>query len=566
MIARRRLARIALSMVTAAALGTLLPSIAWAHPLGNFTINHYAGITVGRTAVHLDAVLDLAEIPTFTERQRIDTNGDGQISASEVEAERLAACPRLAPSLHLSEGASALPLTPTQAGLSFPPGAGGLPTMRVVCEFIAPLAAPLSPATPIAFTDASYSDRIGWREIVVTGDGVTLQAGPGAPALAGDSVSGRLTHYPTDLLSQPLDERTGSVLATIGGPASPPVTPADASALEPGSGRATSGASGSVGDALPASATISGGDLPRGSLAAAAAAVPGGVGTELGDILGARDLTPTVVLASLLIAIVLGAAHAVSPGHGKTIMAAYLVGSRGTAGQAVILGLAVTASHTAGVLVLAAMTLLAADLVPPERLYPVLGVASGLLVVGIGAWLLAGRVRAALRGRRDGNGHPHEHGHAHGHGDAHGHGHVHGNAHDGHAHEHGPAHEGGPAHEHGPTHDHTATPEGFGIRRLVALGLAGGLVPSASALLLLLGSLAAGRALFGVVLVVAFGLGMAFVLAGVGLVLVRAAGLLRRAAPDPRLSRLAGWLPTATAIVVIAAGVVLTGQALHQTL
>src|SRR5262249_13100863 len=238
---------------------------------------------------------------------------------------------------------------------------------------------------------------------------------------------------------QPLDERSVEVSATPGGPGLAPWSAPDASPL---------------GAAAAAPGTGLG-------------AVPGGVAPELASIIDAGGLEPGVLLLSLLVAVALGAAHALSPGHGKTIMAAYLVGTRGTARHAIGLGLTVTVSHTLGVLALAAVTLLAADLLPPDSLYPVLGVASGALVIVIGGSLLWPRLRAVLRDRAHARAHApaHDHGHEHTHG--HDHGHADGSQH-GHDHEHG--------HSHAPAAGTTLS-----WRSLFALGLSGGLVPSASA-------------------------------------------------------------------------------------
>jgi len=273
--------------------------------------------------------------------------------------------------------------------------------------------------------------------------------------------------------------------------------------------------------------------------------VPGGVGDELASLIGTSDLSLSAILLSLLIAAGLGAIHAVSPGHGKTVMAAYLVGTQGTARHAVALGLTVTASHTLGVVGLALLTLLAGDLLPPERLYPVLGLASGLIVVALGSWLLVQRVRevrktAMLR-------------------EAHGAGADHRHDHDRHA--------GDPdLHRHGGI-EHSHAPEPgtrLSWRSLFALGLAGGLVPSASALILLLGAIAAGRPAYGLALAVAFGLGMAIVLSGIGLVVVRAGRIFDGMPLLGRFTRLAPALPWVSAAVVTAAGIFLTSQALVQ--
>jgi ABC-type nickel/cobalt efflux system permease component RcnA len=302
-------------------------------------------------------------------------------------------------------------------------------------------------------------------------------------------------------------------------------------------------------------------------------AIPGGVTEQISLILEVKDLTPIAVIGSLLIAFALGALHAVSPGHGKTVMAAYLVGSRGSARHAVALGLTVTVSHTLGVLALALVTVAASNVIPPERLYPILGVASGALVVAIGLWLLYGRYRIltgarrvarALAGERDA-----AHATAIVHPRLRGYGAAHAQStdpeHD-HSHPHGPAGQPPGTHSHGGVRHSHLPPPGTTLtwRSLFSLGLAGGLVPSASALLLLLGSLAANRPAYGVVLVIAFGAGMAAVLAGLGLLLVYATRFVERL-PTGRIGRrLWDVLPIGTAIVVIFAGIYLTSQAVTQ--
>src|SRR5207244_4767629 len=167
-----------------------------------------------------------------------------------------------------------------------------------VCEFVAELGAPLTRAASVTFEDRSYPDRIGWREIVVSGDGTTVVA----PGTESATRSTRLTHYPTDLLTQPLDERAATISVTPGGPTLPPLQPKDAQ---------------------PLGATIAPTSIVAGG-------VPGGVGDELAALVGASDLTLPGPVISLLIAAGLGAIHAVSPGHGKTVMATYQVVRQGT--------------------------------------------------------------------------------------------------------------------------------------------------------------------------------------------------------------------------------------------
>jgi ABC-type nickel/cobalt efflux system permease component RcnA len=265
--------------------------------------------------------------------------------------------------------------------------------------------------------------------------------------------------------------------------------------------------------------------------------VPGGIGTaELPEIFRRAELTPLVALVALATAAALGAGHALTPGHGKTLMAAYLVGTRGTARHALGLGAAVSVSHTAGILVLAAIVVAATDVLAPDVVVRWAPVVAAISILAIGGWMLAGEIRRRRRDRRQmhDHAHPRDHGHPH----PHGHSHPHPHSHD---------------------HDRAST---ISWRGLFVLGLAGGLIPSTSALLILLGSIAAGRPAFGLVLVVAFGLGMAAVMAGVGLALVAARDRFERMPANGGLTRVREAIPLAAGVVVLAFGVVLTAQAL----
>lgn len=236
------------------------------------------------------------------------------------------------------------------------------------------------------------------------------------------------------------------------------------------------------------------------------------------------------MLTSLLLAATLGAFHALGPGHGKTLVDAYLVGSRGTAWHAALLGLVVTATHPLGVYALGLVTLTASRWVVPERLFPWISAASGLMVVGIGARLAAARLDAVT------GGHHHHHHHHHHHGE-----HDHG---DGHVHTHLPA-AGTPA----------------SVRSLVALGVSGGLLPCPLALVVMLGAIALGRIAFGLVLIVAFSAGLAAVLTGIGLVLVHARQLFDHLPLDGRLARFA---PVVSAVGISLAGLAIVAQAIAQ--
>jgi ABC-type nickel/cobalt efflux system permease component RcnA len=535
------------TVVLAAAAAILVPAATLAHPLGNFTINHHNGLRVEPDRIVVDHVLDLAEIPTFSAFRDVDRDGDGVASEAERAAAAQDRCTDQAAGLALTIGGVAAPLAVTGSAVSFPMGQGA-PTMRLVCRLEA--AVPDGVAGPATFRDVTFGERAGWREVVVAGDRMTIRGD-----VAAASPSQRLTAYPDGLLAQAPDERAVSFAVVAGGPALPPLVQPEL-------------------DTLTADPIAAAGDL--------AAAVPGGgteLSVELTALFQADELTPWVLVLSMLAAAGLGVLHALSPGHGKTVMAAYLVGSRGTARQAVGLGATVTASHTLGVLVLGLVSLSASTIIAPERLYPILGVVSGGIVISIAGWLLLGVVRrwwsarAAERAHVAAHAHGRDHTHPHDHGAAGHHGHDHA-THDGqHRHGHAHAHAAADHRDHAPDaagwHSHggirhthlPASAEPLRWRGLFALGLAGGMVPSVSAIILLLGSIAAGRPAYGIALTIAFGAGMALVLVGIGVGLVHARGLLERL-PSRLPGRSVGHLlPAGSAAVMLVAGVLITAQA-----
>jgi nickel/cobalt transporter (NicO) family protein len=581
----RRFAFRLLTTALAVSALLLLPVSVSAHPLGNFTINHYAGLAIAPDRIDLDIVIDMAEIPAFQERQNMDVDGDGSVADGEAATWATGACSSLVSKLDLRRDGAVVRLGGGASSVEFPAGAGGLSTLRLECAFSAALAPAIGAPATITFADTSYAERIGWREIVAIGTGTVL----GTNGLPTTSPSQKLTAYPADLIATPLDIRSASIGVRP--------DPAGASAVSPPS-PAPGGAAGQV------ASTGSGGQLP-------AAAVPGGVAADLPDIFRTTTLTPLIILASLLTALVIGAGHALTPGHGKTLMAAYLVGSRGTAVHAVGLGLSVAVSHTLGILALAFIVVGAGSVLPPDVVYRVTPVIAGGSIVAIGGWMLFNEVRrrrarrasgsiaaahelAHLHGAGQEHGHdvPLEHEHEHEHGDdvpheheRHGeHGHHHGSDHehptaasaDAAIHDDPTSHDEG-AHHHEPG-DHLVTPGEHshgGVRHshlppagatlswrgLFVLGLAGGLIPSTSALLILLGSIAAGRPAFGLVLVVAFGLGMAAVMTGVGLAMIVARTRLDRMPSRSSLGRLAAVAPLVASVAVLGLGLVLTWQA-----
>jgi ABC-type nickel/cobalt efflux system permease component RcnA len=521
---RRRGVAIALIVI----LSLALPSIALAHPLGNFTINHYAGLRLTSDAITIDYVLDMAEIPAFQEISSFDANQDGRPDEAETAGYHPAQCESIRSKLDLRVDGRPTPIVLASSSIEFPAGAGGLVTLRLTCAFGASNLS-LGQNAQVEFKDSSYADRLGWREIVVAGDGVSVQGD-----FASTSISQRLTAYPDDMLSSPLDQR--EVRFNLG--------------LAPSS-------------------------QPAGPLTTQLAGSLTNRNDAFTQLITMRDLSPLTFLFALAVSFVWGAMHAMSPGHGKTVVAAYLVGTRGTTRQAVVLGLTVTLTHTVGVFVLGLVTLFASNYILPEQLFPWLSLASGVLVLGIGLTLLITRYRAARSGRgilaqlhraidsdrsrdhqrnhvHDDSAHAHDHGHDHAHGGSHSH-YDHGHDHD-HSHEHDRDHS-----RH--THTHSPLDESgrMTMRSLLALGISGGLIPCPTALVVLLSAIALGRVGFGLTLIVAFSAGLAAVLMVVGLLFVHGRRLFDRL---PTENRLVSVLPFTGAALVILTGVVMTAQAL----
>jgi len=543
-----------------------LPTVASAHPLGNFTVNRFSGVVVGTDALTVDHVLDLAEIPTAQRTPRIDTDGDGSLTRTELSSWAAGACADAASSLHLTVAGRRLPLAVESAAARTLQGQAGLPTLRLECSLNAP--AQVGARTSVRLVDAAADDEVGWREMTARGDGTTLVRSD----VPTRTRSARLTAYPKDLLSSPLDQRALHLTVSPGGPR-----------LAAGGDDRTS----------PAQTLTRGND--RLTLA-------------FEGLLARTEANPWLGVVALLAAVLLGAAHAVAPGHGKTIMAFYLSGRReGALRAAATVGATVTATHTAGVLALGLLVSAGTAFVP-ARVYPWLSVASGVLVVLVGLALLRESARRTTRQHADG---AHSHGllgRVHTHGAAAPHDHEHEHEHD---HEHGTDHgtdrvlvavgadgagvtvprpAGDPVplphephpHEHSRPHDHD---HGHGHlaedskdddcgedppsrRQLVAMGLAGGLLPSPSALLVLLGAVALGHPWFGVGLVVAFGLGMAATLAAVGLVVMRLRVRAERRLSSHPYSRFAPVLrlaPVLTAMVVVVLGLALTWRGVGST-
>jgi ABC-type nickel/cobalt efflux system permease component RcnA len=346
-------------------------------------------------------------------------------------------------------------LVPVGTALAHPRGAAGLHTTRLEVILAGPK---LSGKASIAYRDENYRDRIGWSEIVV---GANTR-----------SISDELRAYPKNMLQSPLD--VTSVKTTVTPTSGPDVPPT-----------------------LSSGKTLEAPDRVADS--------------GFSALIGRKHLSALVILASLAAAFFWGMAHALSPGHGKTIVAAYLVGRRGTPWHAAALGGIVTATHTIGVFTLGLVTLALSQFIVPETLYPWLNLVSGVMVVAIGITVFRSRLR-------------HRRGHAHG-------------------------------------HDHHHHDEQLGRGSLLAVGISGGLLPCPSALVVLLAAISLHRVAFGMILILAFSAGLALSITGIGLIAVFAKQVFRRASFDGRLVRL---LPAVSALVILAAGLAMTARALPK--
>jgi nickel/cobalt exporter len=264
-----------------------------------------------------------------------------------------------------------------------------------------------------------------------------------------------------------------------------------------------------------------------------------------------RDRLPAgVVLLSLLVAVFWGAAHALSPGHGKSIVAAYLIGTRGTRRDAVVLGLTVTVTHTIGVFALGLITLSLSQFVVPEDLYPWLNLTSALLVVAVGLGVLSWRLREWRSPGRGHDHHEHPHRHHHHHDPAHHHDHHHDPAHH-HDHHHDPAHH----------HDHHEHAGSVGPRSLLGVGISGGLIPCPTALVVLLAAVSLHRVGYGLILILAFSLGLAATMTAIGFLAVTAKRAFERVDFEAGVVRL---VPAVSALAVLGLGVAMTARALAQ--
>ncbi len=477
-----------------------------AHPMGNFSVSHYSRLDVSAKGVEVTYALDLAEVPTYTLLR--DWKLDAKSPQADLEAKAAEQAQEWSRGLEVSAAGKPVSLKFVRSEIKLSDGAGGLSAARITTIFELPAV-----KAPLTFEDRNFPDRAGWKEIVI-------RSGAGAEIVSasqGDVERSKgLTEYPADPMSAPPQDLRASLDWKV---AAPLVSKVAAKKIVP------------IAQPAPVAAVAA---TPPPSSTPAVAQAPGTVvkgdylSRYLSSLSGKHEIGLGWLVVAMIVAFGFGCAHALTPGHGKTIVAAYLVGSRGNMKHAAFLGAMVTFTHTISVFLLGLGTLWLSRYVVPEKIIPVLGAISGLSIVVIGASLFFKRLRrlraASVHARQHRLGHPHHH------------------------------------HGHGRPHSHV--PEGdITLGSLMALGASGGLVPCPSALVLLLSSIALGHVGVGLILLVAFSLGLAGVLMGIGMMVLYAKNWLpdsSRASQHPAFK----LVPVLSAFVIVCLGLLMTGASL----
>ena len=472
--------------------------LATAHPLGNFSVNQYSHIEVEKSQIKLRAVLDMAEIPTFQQSQTIDTNKDGTLSQEELDVYAEKITPEYIANFLLTVDGQPIQLRPVAKNIALQIGAADLQTLKISWDFVGDVSnLDTNAVHQLKFENKNNEERIGWNEIVV---GRVGEVNIFDSTAFGSGLTKELQAYPSGVLTEMLGERKAEFSFT----------------------------------SSPLAASVKPLQNRDGHISAPVEPLKK---DKFAELISVPEITPSIILFGLLVAFGFGAMHALSPGHGKTVVGAYLVGSRGTLKHAIFLGLTVTITHTLGVFALGLLTLFASNYILPETLMPFLGFVSGLLVLFIGLTLFKDRLFSALGWKAKAHHEHHGHDHAH---NEHSHSHA---PHDGLAHTHG-----------GSTHTHLP-PENITWRNLLALGISGGLLPCPSALVLMLSAISLGRIGYGIVLTVVFSFGLAATLTAVGLAFLYVGKIFGNSSLSN--NRLIKALPVFSAFVITCVGAVI---------
>ncbi len=534
----------------------MLPAFSLAHPMGNFSINHESKIAIRGDSVEVRYFLDMAEIPTYQELQGADlqaTQNDPKVKKYVARQAEL-----LRKGLALEIDGRALPLRPVSWDVIFPPGAGGLPTMKFGIIYRGPLPAAMlgSAGTHrLHFADNNYSGRAGWKEVVVAGNNVSISTSS-APS---SDRSAELSNYPADMLNSPPQEVEAAVDFVLapqrpgefasgntpaGSPAQPPEKLKKPAIAKPPVALATSQPQ-TAGAPTPVTVLPPPENPDQIKVLANQQKTPRNRFTEL---VAAKQWNFWFVVTAFGIAFGLGALHALEPGHGKTIVAAYLVGSRGTMKDAVLLGGIVTAAHTAGVYLLGLATLYASHYILPDRLYPWLAMLSGLIICGMGIALFLQHWSGASLQHDHAGGGPHSHW--------------------------GLGRKPAPVVATGDDMEPEAAlagaignaagdapgqASGVPLSRLLTLGITGGMIPCPAALVVLLSAVTLHRIGFGLALILAFSVGLATVLIVIGIGMVHAGKWLSRLNENGKA--VTRWMPLLSSGFITILGAAMLWQA-----
>lgn len=456
-----------------------------AHPLGNFSVSHYTRLEVSAKGVEVTYVLDLAEVPTYTLLR--DWKLDAKSPKTELDRKAGEQAQEWVKGLEFRAAGKRIAPQFVRAAIQIFGEADGQAVARIASTFELP-----GVPSPLQFEDRNFTDRYGWKEIVIgSGDGAAIVTASQGSADRGAA----LTAYPADAIASSPQDLRASVDWRMAG------SPGVAARIVP------------IEQPAPVAAPAQESQAPSPTPSPAK-------GDFLSRLLAKREIAWQWLLLGLVVAFGLGGAHALEPGHGKTIVAAYLVGSRGTMKHATVLGAVVTFTHTISVFLLGLAMLVLSQSVVPANIIKTLEAASGMAIVAIGAMLFYERLRQLL--------------------------------HAGHPHDHGP-------HTHTHTHD---LPEGeVTLGSLIALGVSGGLVPCPAALVIMLAAIAFGHVGAGLVLLAAFSLGLAGVLMAVGMMVLYARSWLPNpdAASRHPIFRL---VPVLSALIIVCLGLLMTGVSL----
>ena len=526
----------------------------FAHPMGNFSINHYSRIKIGQKSVEILYLVDMAEIPTYQEIRDfgLAPKPDDPSASRYLDQHE----PSLRAGLLLESDGQPVQLETLSRVLTFADGAGGLPTMKVGFVFRGKLEGIVG-AHKLSYVDNNFPGRAGWKEIVVLGDQAEILTSSASTV----DRSQELTNYSSDALNSPPQQLSASVnYRTLA--ADPEKTTSDSQGTTSenrilqatSSSRRTAAAhapspqrqqgsfvaipASGLNEAKPSNRAVVTAPVSPHLASAHAQNTPRSRFTEL--ISTQRKLSFWFLFSATLIAAGLGALHALEPGHGKTIVAAYLVGSRGTARHAVLLGIVVTAAHTSGVFLLGAVTLYASRYIVPEKLYPWLGAISGLSVAGLGIFIF-------LRHLTGETGE-----HAHAPGEQHSHWFL------------SMFKQAMPLETESSrgagSSDSKPIGRALSLRELCVLGITGGIVPCPAALVVLLSAFSLHRISFGLFLIAAFSVGLASVLVIVGLTMVYAKRLISSRVQTG--SSAFRYLPLLSSAFMVALGVGITASAI----